>query len=46
MRWYPWANGMGLHAAAYYSFSTNEATVMGANLKNPSNFGFRLGLAF
>ena len=46
VRWYPWANGMGLHAAAYYSFSTNKATVMGGELKDPSNFGFRLGLAF
>ena len=46
VRWYPWANGVGLHAAAYYSFSTNKSTVMGADLKNPSNFGFRLGLAF
>jgi hypothetical protein len=46
VRWYPWANGVGLHAAAYYSFSTNEATVMGGDLKDPSNFGFRLGLAF
>ena len=46
VRWYPWANGMGLHAAAYYSFSTNKASVMGGDLKNPSNFGFRLGLAF
>ena len=45
-RWYPWANGVGLHAAAYYSFSTNKASVMGGHLKNPSNFGFRLGLAF
>ena len=46
VRWYPWANGVGLHAAAYYSFSTNESDVMGGELKNPSNFGFRLGLAF
>ena len=46
VRWYPWANGMGLHAAAYYSFSTNKATVMGQDLKDPSNFGFRIGLAF
>ena len=46
VRWYPWANGVGLHAAAYYSFSTNESSVMGGELKNPSNFGFRLGLAF
>ena len=45
-RWYPWANGVGLHTAVYYSFSTNKSTVMGAHLKNPSNFGFRLGLAF
>ena len=45
-RWYPWANNVGLHAAAYYSFSTNKSTVMGGELKNPSNFGFRLGLAF
>ena len=45
-RWYPWANGVGLHAAAYYSFSTNKASVMGGHFKNPSNFGFRLGLAF
>ena len=46
VRWYPWPNGVGLHAAAYYSFSTNKSGVMGAHLKNPSNFGFRLGLAF
>lgn len=46
VRWYPWANGVGLHAAAYYSFSTNKASVMGGELKDPSNFGFRLGLAF
>ena len=46
VRWYPWANGVGLHAAAYYSFSTNKSAVMGAELHNPSNFGFRLGLAF
>lgn len=46
IRWYPWANGVGLHAAAFYSFSTNKSAVMGAELNNPSNFGFRLGLAF
>ena len=46
VRWYPWANGMGLHAAAYYSFSTNDGTVMGQNMDMPGNFGFRLGLAF
>ena len=46
VRWYPWANGMGLHAAAYYSFSTNKADVMGGELSDPSNFGFRLGIAF
>ncbi len=46
VRWYPWANGMGLHAAAYYSFSTNKADVMGGELSDPSNFGFRIGLAF
>lgn len=45
-RWYPWDNGMGLHVAAYYSFSTNEGKVMGQDLKDPGNFGFRLGLAF
>jgi hypothetical protein len=37
---------MGLHAAAYYSFSTNDGTVMGQNMDMPGNFGFRLGLAF
>ena len=41
IRWYPWANGMGLHAAAYYSFSTNKGSVMGKSLDDPSNFGFR-----
>lgn len=46
VRWYPWDNGMGLHAAAYYSFSTNKGTVMGRTMETPSNFGFRLGLAF
>ena len=46
VRWYPWPNGVGLHAAAYYSFSTNQSAVMGGELKNPSNFGLRLGLAF
>ena len=46
VRWYPLPNGVGLHAAAYYSFSTNKGDVMGGEFKNPSNFGFRLGLAF
>ena len=46
VRWYPWDNGMGLHAAAYYSFSTNDGTVMGQKMDTPGNFGFRLGLAF
>ena len=46
VRWYPWANGVGLHAAAYYSFSTNKSKVMGAEFKDPSNFGIRLGVAF
>ena len=46
VRWYPLPNGVGLHAAAYYSFSTNKSSVMGAELHNPSNFGFCLGLAF
>ena len=46
VRWYPLPNGVGLHAAAYYSFSTNKSSVMGAELHNPSTFGFRLGLAF
>jgi hypothetical protein len=46
VRWYPWDNGMGLHAAAYYSYSTNDATVMGSTMGTPSNFGFRIGLAF
>lgn len=46
VRWYPLPNGVGLHAAVYYSFSTNKSSVMGAELHNPSNFGFRLGLAF
>ena len=46
VRWYPWPNGVGMHAAAYYSYSTNKSSVMGAGLKDPSNFGFRLGLAF
>ena len=46
VRWYPWVNGIGLHAAAYYSYSTNKSSAMGGELKNPSNFGFRLGVAF
>ena len=46
VRWYPWDNGMGLHAAAYYSYSTNDATVLGSTMGTPSNFGFRIGLAF
>ncbi len=46
VRWYPWDNGMGLHAAAYYSFSTNNGSVMGRDMETPGNFGFRLGLAF
>ena len=46
VRWYPWPSGMGLHAAAYYSFSTNDASVMGGELSDPGNFGFRIGLAF
>ena len=46
VRWYPWANGMGLHAAVYYSFSTNSGKVMGQSMETPGNFGFRVGLAF
>ena len=46
VRWYPWANGMGLHAAAYYSYSTNKGKVMGQEMQSPGNFGFRIGLAF
>lgn len=46
VRWYPWDNGMGLHAAAYYSFATNDGTVMGQSMDTPGNFGFRIGLAF
>lgn len=46
VRWYPWPNGVGLHAAAYYSYSTNKGKVMGQEMQSPGNFGFRVGLAF
>lgn len=44
---YPFANnGIGLHLAAFYSYSTNKASVLDYNIDKLNNVGFRLGLAF
>lgn len=44
--YYPWPNGIGFHAALYYSFATNECNLMSYKQSILNNFGFRLGLAF
>lgn len=44
---YPFANnGIGFHLAAFYSYSTNKATVLHYNVDKLNNAGFRLGIAF
>ena len=37
---------IGFHAALYYSYATNEGTVMQDKMSQLNNFGFRLGLSF
>ena len=44
--YYPWPNGIGFHAALYYSFATNECNLMSYKQSILNNIGFRLGLAF
>lgn len=44
--YYPWANGLGLHMAIYYSYSTNRCNIMSYSQKGLNNFGVRLGIAF
>lgn len=46
VEYYPWPNGIGFHAAMYYSFSTNRGTLLGSDISTLNNFGFRIGLAF
>ncbi len=43
---YPWANSVGFHVAAYYSYATNKGQVFDYKMDNRSNIGFRVGLAF
>ena len=44
---YPFSgNSIGFHLAAFYSYSTNKATVLHYDIDKLSNVGFRLGLAF
>ena len=44
--YYPWANGMGLHLAIYYSFATNKCNIMSYEQNILNNIGFRVGVAF
>ena len=44
--YYPWANGVGLHMALYYSFATNKCNIMSYKQSILNNIGFRLGIAF
>lgn len=43
---YPWANGIGVHFAMYYSYSTNRCSIMSYEQDGLNNFGLRFGLAF
>lgn len=43
---YPWANGVGFHAALYYSFATNKCNIMSYKQNTLNNVGFRIGIAF
>ena len=36
----------GIHAALYYSYATNQGTVMNGSVDRLNNFGFRVGVAF
>lgn len=44
--YYPWPNGLGFHAAFYYSFSTNKGTLLDSDISKLNNLGFRIGVAF
>ena len=44
--WYPWPNGIGLHLAIFYSYSTNKCNIMSYTQNGLNNLGFRLGIAF
>ena len=44
--WYPWPNGIGLHMAIFYSYSTNRCNIMSYTQNGLNNLGFRLGIAF
>ena len=44
--YYPWANGLGLHMAIYYSYATNSCNIMSYSQNGLNNFGVRLGIAF
>lgn len=37
---------VGFHAALYYSYATNQGSVMQSKIDQLNNFGFRLGLSF
>ena len=46
MNIFPWVYRPGIHIAAYYSYATNNGSVMTYGVDGMSNFGLRLGIAF
>lgn len=46
LEYYPWPNGIGFHAAFYYSYATNRRTLLGSDVSGLNNLGFRFGIAF
>lgn len=46
MNIYPWENSIGVHLAAYYSYSSNRGTVFDYDMDRLNNLGFRIGVAF
>lgn len=39
-------NRIGIHVAAYYSYATNQSTMLNFKMDQLSNFGVRVGLSF
>ena len=46
MNIFPWVYRPGIHVAAYYSYATNQGSVLTYDVNGMSNFGLRLGIAF
>ncbi|MDE6180314.1 MAG: porin family protein, partial [Phocaeicola sp.] len=46
MNIYPWTNGIGLHLAAFYNYSTNKGNVLNYDIDKLNNWGLRVGVAF